>query len=134
MEIYSHRPYLVRLLAVGLLTIFEIIFYARTVFGQPVLMLADDSGLDPIIKFVSLGSTIILAISFVAGLIWYVLKGKTTEQQAATIKQLETSNADLRATNGELRVEKAELVAEKKELEEENISLRKKNLRLQGGE
>lgn len=129
----SRKPYLTTLVIIGILTVCEIAFFARSVLGQtPVLILADDTGFAATMQFIQLASVVITFVGFAAGFVWYVVKGKSSEQQAATIKQLETSNADLRAQNSDLRLQKAELVAEKKELEQENEQLRKRNLRLQG--
>lgn len=128
----SRKPYLTALIASGLLLFFEIAFLARTVLSKnTVALLAEPSGFSATMQIIQLASVVITFLGFAAGFVWYVVKGKSSEQQAATIKQLETSNADLRAQVADLRLQKAEWMAEKKELENDNEDLRKKNLRLQ---
>jgi cell division protein FtsB len=132
-KLFSRKPYLTTLVAIGALCFFELMIFARAVLAQtPILILAEETGFSATMQIIQLASVVITFIGFAAGFVWYIVKGKSSEQQAATIKQLETSNADLRATNSELRLEKAELNAEVKDLEHENETLRKKNLRLQG--
>lgn len=127
-NVVSRRPYLTTLIAVGSFTALEMIFLTRTVLGQA--QPAPESTTD-VLKAISLVVLFFNALAFIVGFIWYIVRGKSSEQQQATIKQLETSNADLRAQNADLRLQKAEWLAEKKELERENEDLRKKNLRLQ---
>jgi cell division protein FtsB len=128
-ESFFRRPYLATLILVGLFTACELAFLTRTVLAQAAP--TPDTGMDTL-KAISLGVLFFNGLAFVVGFIWYIVKGKSTEQQAATIRQLETSNADYRAQNADLRLQKAEFVAEIKELEHECEKLRKKNLRLQG--
>jgi hypothetical protein len=130
---FHKKPYLATLVAVGILCLLELLVFARAILAQtPILILAEETGFSATMQIIQLASVVITFLGFAAGFVWYVIKGKSSEQQATTIKQLETSNADLRATASELRLQKADLAAEVKELEHENEVLRKQNLRLQG--
>lgn len=132
MKIFFHRkPYLTLLLAAGAVLLFEVFFFTRTVYAAESAA-NDKNDFDVVLKSINVAWLILSAIAFIAGFVWYVIKGKSTEQQATTIKQLETSNSDLRASNSDLRLEVGELKAELRQIELENENLRKANLRLQG--
>lgn len=133
MRMYFYRkPYLTILIAAAVVIVFEVFFFTQTVIAQPALVLAESSDFDNVLKIANVAWLILSAIAFVAGFVWYVIKGKSSEQQEATIKQLERSNSDLRGSNNDLRLEIGELRAEVKQIELENENLRKANLRLQG--
>lgn len=126
---FSHRkPYLTALIAIGTMSVFEFAILTQTVFAQGA---AVETSYDPL-KIISLVVLAFNFIGFAAAFVWYIVRGKSTDQLTKNNQDLAMSNSELRAKVAELKAEVTEVRGKLESEEAENERLRKANLRLQG--
>lgn len=128
-KIFHRSRSLITLIAIGILTFIEFVLLKQTVFGQTPTPTPENYDLLKIISFVVL---VFNGVGFLAAFVWYIVRGKSTDQLAKNNQDLVISNSELRAQKAEKDSRIAELEKLLKNEEDENERLRKANLRLQG--
>jgi type VI protein secretion system component VasK len=128
-RIFYRAPSLITLVAIGILTIIEFVFLTQTVFAQGASPTPE--GYD-YLKIISLVILVFNGVGFLAAFVWYIVRGKSTDQLTKNNQDLASSNSELRAQKAELKTEVSELKALLEAEERETERLRKLNLRLQG--
>jgi hypothetical protein len=128
-KIFHGSQSLLTLIAIGILTIIEFVFLTQTVFAQAVNPTPE--GYD-YLKIISLVILVFNGVGFLAAFVWYIVRGKSTDQLTKNNQDLASSNSELRAQKAELKTEVSELKALLEAEERETERLRKLNLRLQG--